>query len=89
MDFNLEWLLKCAARVSKYIIHDFFFQSGVQACGTQNSGAVLKTRLCGPTGILNIQTDQTVTLNSVCGKHNYLIILTFSYSPSNFYGAQF
>ena len=57
--------------------HDYFFLSGVQACGTDASGAVLKTRLCGPTGILNIQTAQTVTLNSVCGKQNYLIILTF------------
>ena len=54
-----------------------FFLSGVQACGTDASGAVLKTRLCGATGILNIQTDQTVTLNSVCGKQKYLIILTF------------
>ena len=54
-----------------------FFLSGAQACGTDASGAVLKTRLCGATGILHIQTDQTVTLNSVCGKQNYLIIFTF------------
>ena len=62
---------------AEYLQKNSFFLSGAQACGTDASGAVLKTRLCGATGILHIQTDQTVTLNSVCGKQNYLIIFTF------------
>merc|ERR1719362_50633 len=39
---------------------------GVSATCTSASGAVVKNRLCGHIGILNIQTDQTVTMNSVC-----------------------
>ena len=64
-------------KFAEYLQKNSFFLSGAQACGTDASGAVLKTRLCGATGILHIQTDQTVTLNSVCGKQNYLIIFTF------------
>lgn len=64
--YSLDSLHATMAKQDDLCTMDYVGIAGVQACGTQNSGAVLKTRLCGPTGILNIQTDQTVTLNSVC-----------------------
>jgi len=64
--YSLDSSQATMAKQDDMCITDYVGIAGVQACGTESSGAVLKTRLCGPTGILNIQTDQTVTLNSVC-----------------------
>ena len=44
------------------------FVTGVSASCSTASGTIVKNRLCGAIDILNIQTDQTVTMNAVCGK---------------------
>ena len=41
------------------------FCLGVGATCSQDSGQILKTRLCGGAGIFNTQKDQTVLLTSV------------------------
>ena len=48
------------------------FCLGVGATCSQDSGQVLKTRLCGGPGLLNVQIDAAQTLTSVCGESNCL-----------------
>ena len=39
---------------------------------------MLKTRLCGGPGLLNVQIDAAQTLTSVCGEPNYLSLHSIS-----------
>ena len=57
-------------------LHLYFFCLGVGATCSQDSGQVLKTRLCGGPGLLNVQIDAAQTLTSVCGESNFQIVHT-------------
>ena len=55
---------------------NLLFCLGVGATCSQDSGQVLKTRLCGGPGLLNVQIDAAQTLTSVCGESNFQIVHT-------------
>jgi len=64
--YGLSSLHASQAMQDDLCTEDWVGIDGVSASCSTSSGTVTKDRLCGATGILNIQTAQTVTMNSVC-----------------------
>ena len=62
----MDILLAFIHSQSKYI---FVLILGVSASCSQHSGTITKDRLCGATAIMNVQTAQTVAMNSICGEY--------------------
>lgn len=58
--------VNAAAKQDSECAEDFIEIDGVGATCSQDSGQVLKTRLCGGPGLLNVQLDAAQTLTSVC-----------------------
>lgn len=56
------------AKQDQLCVEDYVGIAGVTTCGSgSDAGAVIKTRLCGPTGLLNLLPDgETSSLTSVC-----------------------
>jgi hypothetical protein len=64
--WTLDSLDATKAKQDDLCTGDWVGIDGVSASCSTGSGTIVKDRLCGAAGILNIQTDQTVTMNSVC-----------------------